>query len=102
MKAKTPETKLTLGVLREAMAVLKYIAPPSYTAIVAKPEIFERLRAEFPVGNVGFGIHLYAKTGQVSEGWAFSDDKLLREYLDGRLTEMDLIAMAGNGVKPTG
>ena len=76
---------------------------PFYNAIVTKPEFIETLRAQLPksLSSVPFlSIQLYAKANQVVDAWAFSDDRLLRRYLDGQVDELELLAMIGSSVKP--
>ena len=50
-----------------------------------------------PLGDTLAGIRLYEKPGQVADAWMFSDDKILRKYLNDELSELDLMGMIASG-----
>lgn len=73
--------------------------PPKWTNIVAKPEHVTRLSAEIPASKqtpLG-GIRVWSKPDQVADCWMFSDDQILTDYLNGKLTELDLMELVRTG-----
>lgn len=87
--------------LARIMAVMAEIPkPPPWHSCTAKPEHCARLRCDIPAMNIRttFGaIRIYEKPGQVADAWMFSDDKILRKYLNGELTELDLFELMRTG-----
>lgn len=97
------DARLTMASM---MALLSTLPPPQkWHACTAKPEHVRRLRAEcqsaspspMPLGDSLAGIRLYEKPGQVADAWMFSDDKILRKYLNDELSELDLMGMIASG-----
>ncbi len=70
-----------------------------YHAVVTRPEFAQQLRLEIPQSTTGQfpmpSIQVFAKYDQIAFGWMFSDDRLLRDYLDGKISEVDLLAYGG-------
>ena len=64
---------------------------------VCRPEVLEQLRKEIPEVRTGSGflpsIELYSKPDQKQDVWEFSDHKEMRKYLNGELSELDLISL---------
>jgi hypothetical protein len=91
--------KLTLATMAGLMAGIP--KAPLWRACTATPEHVARLRAEcqanspspLQADDLVAGIKLFAKPGQVASAWMFSDDKILRKYLDDELTELDLFGL---------
>ena len=85
---------LTFDSLRATMALMpKYRTPCGATAI---PEYCARLRKELNCVDLltPFGtISLYEKPGQITPIWVFHDLVVMRKYLNGELTELDLIPL---------
>lgn len=98
---------LTLTSFAAAMAeVSKVLAEkPIYHYCVTTPQAERRLKDEFarmpqvddPLcigrGLEFYGMQIFAKVGQVADAWMFTDSKLVREYLDGKVDELDLLHM---------
>lgn len=63
------------------------------------------LRAEIPakdaspttIGESFLGIRVFEKPGQVADAYMFSGDELLHKYLNGQLSESDLMRMIAGG-----
>lgn len=93
-----------LGTIAAAMDTVRKIGP-IYNWIVVKPGMRERLRANSTPGTVprtlDGGMVIYEKQ-QVADSWAFADESLLRKYLAGELSELDLMhkCFDGAGCKP--
>lgn len=74
--------------------------PSNFRWAAVKAEYLHRFREEMPKPtnalwedyNLG-GISLYVKTDQKMAAWLFSDEKLLDEYLTGKLSEKDLFTL---------
>jgi len=82
---------LTLETLKATLAGMPH--GPAYFAVVTQPQHATKFRAQLNQGIGGLPtIQLYAKTDQVAEGWLFSDNRLLRDYLAGKISELDLLA----------
>lgn len=68
------------------------------TYFVCRPEVAEQLRKEFPEIRKGSPpfcpIELFIKNDQKQDAWEFKDYKYLRRYLDGEISELDLISMS--------
>ena len=98
------DARLTMAAMMALLSTLP--PPPQWTACTAKPAHVARLRAECqvkspsptPLGDTFAGIRLYEKPGQVVDVWMFSDDKVLRKYLNDELSELDLMHMIATGV----
>lgn len=92
---------LTLATLKAVIAEMPN--PPLWHSCTAKPEHCARLRREIPATEyqTDFGvirvIRIYEKPGQVADAWMFSDDKILLQYLNGELTELDLFELMRTG-----
>ena len=88
------DARLTMATMMALLSTLP--PPPKWHACTAKPEHVARLRTECQAASPSqicdtlAGIRLYEKPGQVADAWMFSDDKILRKYLNGELTELDL------------
>jgi hypothetical protein len=95
------EDILTIEALTELIAKLP--PPPKWKASVVRPQVLARLReleAPTPSASVflsTFGMPLYEKN-QMADCWIFSDFETLEKYLNGDLTEMDLVNLALSGV----
>ena len=95
---------LTVESIIAAMQSMKRIGP-IYNWIVVKPGMRERLRANTTPGTVpktfDGGMVIYEKE-QSADSWAFADEVLLRKYLSGELSELDLMhkCFDGAGCKP--
>jgi len=97
------DARLTVASMMALLSTLP--PPPKWNACTAKPEHVRRLRAEcqatspspLPLGDTLAGIRLYEKPGQVADAWMFSDDKILRKYLNDEISELDLMGMIASG-----
>lgn len=91
---------LTLATIVAAMASVRTIGP-IYNWIVVKPGMKERLRANSTPGTVpgtlDGGMVIYEKQ-QMADSWAFANESLLRKYLAGELSELDLMQKCFDGV----
>lgn len=73
---------------------------PLWRHCALTPENFERLRHDpkFRSDRMpAYGIEIHVKHGQVADCWMFKDSKTLRKYLEGELTELDLIGLMETG-----
>jgi len=92
---------ITLETLKAALALMP--KGPFYHAVVTQPQYADKLRAHLPFNDgppMFPAVQVYAKVDQLANGWMFSDDRLLRDYLAGKVSEWDLLAHGG--VKPVG
>lgn len=95
--------KLTLSALAAVASLMPKTAVWRHCTLT--PASFERLKhdPEFRCDRLPFlGMELRVKHGQVADCWAFSDSKTLRKYLEGELSELDLMGLIETGsCKPT-
>lgn len=66
------------------------------TYFVCRPEVAAELKSQFPKDNLDDlpGIKLFVKNDQLQDSWAFSSLEVVKKYLDGEITEKDLISLA--------
>lgn len=101
------ESNLTLESMKALIASLTKVSP--YRWWVVKTEYLQRLRDEVPPSTTPLndilnvtatftGITLYPKAQRL-DAWMFSDEVVLLKYLNGELSELDLIALIGTSVR---
>ncbi len=89
---------LTLATLAAAMSELP--PKPKWTSCVVRQDRLRFVQRTLRVGSGPqyIGVPVFGKAGQVADCWAFSDDTILRRYLKGELSELDLMNMITTGV----
>lgn len=66
------------------------------TYFVCRPEVAAQLRKEFPNDNLDelTTLQILVKNDQVQDAWEFKSHEHMQKYLDGKLTEADLISLS--------
>jgi hypothetical protein len=95
--------KLTEKLKTVQRPMIGLVAQPQWRAIlenkIRRIELEERGSSSIPPATaaIAFGLQVYEKADQARSAWVFRDQTLMHDYLDGKVSELQLCMGAGKG-----